>query len=144
MADSTRETALKALLVLLKTIPGPDVTRNSPEPKKIPNAGWINLDDGDPGEPDVLLSPTLYEFDHEVEIQVIVKGVDPEKRDLAFDVILQAISAAILGDETLGGAVDYMSVTAMEFNTNDIEGAATIKAGLISLSLQYTSPSPLG
>jgi len=56
MADSRRESALKALLTLLQGIawtnaPAPQVERNEAEAREIPAGGLVSLRDGDPGSP---------------------------------------------------------------------------------------------
>ena len=144
MADSTRETALNALLALLETIDGITVKRNEPETVTIPAGGLVSLRDGDPGEPDILLSPTTYAWEHVAEIVVQKQHVDARIRDRDIDVILQAIDIALDNDSTLGGTVEMARPGSPEIITEAVESAATIKAVLVPVILEYTTKTPLG
>ncbi|OKH89213.1 hypothetical protein [Thalassospira sp. TSL5-1] len=144
MPDSTREKALNALLALLETIDGVRAERNEPETETIPSGGLVSLRDGDPGEPEMLLSPLTYEWQHVAEIMVQKQHVDARTRDRDMDVILQAIDIAIDADCTLGGAVDLARLGAPEIITEAVEGAATIKAIRLPVLLEYTTTTPLG
>lgn len=53
-----REQILVALLVRLETVPA---------------GGLIILRDGDPGDPEVILSPVTYLWEHQTEIEVILQ-----------------------------------------------------------------------
>ena len=144
MADSAREAALKALYAVLIGITGPTVVRNEPETAKIPAGGLVVLRDGDPGEPDVLLSPTSYAYEHRAEVVVQIQDGDAAARDAAMDTLLQSIGGAIAADETLGGTVDMATPGGPELIDESVEGAATIKAALVPVYLEYTSSTPLG
>jgi hypothetical protein len=68
-------------------------------------------------------------------------------RDALFDALLRDLGAALdpeSGDPTLGGAVEMATSMAPEPLAEPIEGAPTIKAGLVPVILDYTAPSPLG
>ncbi len=144
MADSKREAALKALFAVLSGIAGPAVKRNEPEVAKIPSGGLIVLRDGEPGEPEVMLSPTSYIYTHRAEVVVQVQDGDSGTRDTAMDALLQAIGQAVSADETLGGAVDMASPGSPELLDEPVEGAATIKAALVTVFLEYATSTPLG
>ena len=57
---TTRETILQALLAALQTVPGATVLRDEVLPERLPAGGLVNLRDGDPGTPEVTLSPLAY------------------------------------------------------------------------------------
>ena len=135
MADSTREAALKALHTALAGIAGPTVKRNEPETGKIPAGGLVNLRDGDPGDPEVLLSPTSYAYEHRAEVVVQVQNASASARDAAMDALLQSIGTAIVADETLGGTVDMATPGSPELIDEPVGGAATIKAALVPVYL---------
>lgn len=144
MADSAREAALKALLSLLQGLTGPKVLRNEPEVQTIPAGGLVVLRDGEPGEPEVLLSPASYAYEHRAEIVVQVSGGSAAGRDAALDALLQAIGAAIAADQTLSGAVDMATPGGPELVDEAVEGAPAIKAALVPVFLEYVSATPLG
>ena len=52
------ERIIEAIKVLLVTVPGAKIERNTAVPEKIPAGGLIVLRDGDPGDPDTALGKT--------------------------------------------------------------------------------------
>lgn len=139
-----RETALAALLAALGTLTGSEVKRNAPEADDVPEGGSVILRDGDPGAPEVYLSPPAYGWTHRAEVVVQVQAHTSAARDLRLDALLEEIAAAIDADPTLGGAVEQASVEAPEILTEAVENGAAIKAALLPVTLEYLSNSPLG
>ena len=142
MASAT-ETALGGLLTVLGGIAGPRVERNIDTPLNMPAGGLLIVRDGDPGEPEVSLSPLMYHYEHGAEIEVLVQD-EPSTRDGVFDALLGLLSNAIAADRTLGGTVDYTVVgrpsdTAIE----PVDGAAGIKGGTVPVTLYYDTNDPL-
>ncbi|MEM1344736.1 MAG: acyl-CoA transferase, partial [Pseudomonadota bacterium] len=105
---STREAVLAALKARLDTIDGPDIYRNEPLPKRVSEGGMLALFDGDPGEPDVLMSPLTYLYEHTAEIEVLIERKDNAERQTAFDALLRAVATAVHADRTLGGLCDWI------------------------------------
>ena len=141
---SKRERAVCGLFLCLQNgLSDVAVTRNDPVPVKIPKTGLVILRDGDPGEPEVTLSPTRYHYQHQAEIEVLVQEADTAQRDMALDVLLVALGSALIVDLYLNGAVDYMSIGAPEFILEAIEGAPAIKAAVIPITLEYSTLNPL-
>jgi len=151
MAEETasgRETALNALLALLEGIawtnaPAPLVERNDVDKKEIPDGGLVSLRDGDPGEPEVYLSPPAYAYAHEAEIFVQFQAPTPATRDPFLDALLRDIGAALDADPTLGGAVEMASPDAPETEHEKADGAQAIKAVRVPVVLEYVTASPL-
>jgi hypothetical protein len=98
-----REAILQALFARLQTITDATVLRNEALPERIPESGLIILRDGDPGEPETLLSPVSYYWQHRALVEVVVQKGDQAARDLALDGLYRKISLAIASDRTLGG-----------------------------------------
>jgi len=73
-----RETILQALLAALQTVPDATVLREDVLPERIPAGGLVILRDGDPGAPEVTLSPLAYHYEYRAEIEVIVQGKTPK------------------------------------------------------------------
>ena len=144
MPDSVSETILKALLAALSAAApsGAKVLRNEVLPERIPAAGLIILRDGVPGQPEVLMSPLHYYYEHRAEVDVIIDR-PPAARDAAFDAVKQAVGAAIAADSTLGGLCDYVIGEAPAPLMVPIEGAEGFKAATIPVVLMYGSPDPL-
>ena len=103
MAESYMEQVLKALVAQIEQAApaGVEVLRNAILPTRIPAKGLVIVRDGDPGEPEVLMSPPYYYYEHVAEVEIIVDrpaGV----QDTVFDELKQAVGAAIEADRTLG------------------------------------------
>ena len=142
MASKT-ETALAGLFTVLETITGPTVARNVDVPLKVAAGGNLILRDGDPGEPEVVLSPTLYTYQHAAELEVIVQA-QGTTRDSEFDTLLVLVSTAINADKTLGGVVDHTEVERpSDPDAEGIPGAEGIKSGVVSIILYYETSDPL-
>ena len=60
---SARETILAALYARLSVLPA-KVLRGDVLPERIPAEGLLILRDGEPGEPEVTLSPLRYHYQH--------------------------------------------------------------------------------
>jgi hypothetical protein len=135
-----RETVLAALHARLQTIPAP-VLRGEVLPERIPISGLIILRDGKPGEPEILLSPLTYVYEHRAELEVVIQA--GAGRDALFDALTAHIGAALAADRTLGGLCDWVEAEAPEPVDLPIEGAAALKAAVITVVLHYASPDPL-
>jgi hypothetical protein len=141
---SARETILQALLAALQTVPGATVLRGAILPERIPSGGLLILRDGDPGTPEVTLSPLQYHYEHRAEIEVIVQGKTPADRDTEFDTLLQSLGTAITADRTLGGQCDWTEAEAPQPVDLPIEGAEALKVAIVPIILTYTTADPLG
>jgi hypothetical protein len=110
-------------------------------PERIPTTGLIILRNGQPGEPEVTLSPLRYYYQHRAELEVVVQpGTD---RASAFDDLIAAIGTTLDADRTLGGLCDWVEPEAPSSIDLPVEGAAALKAALITVVLHYTTTGPL-
>jgi hypothetical protein len=139
-----RETILQALLAALQTVPGATVLRGAILPERIPTGGLLILRDGNPGAPEVTLSPLQYHFEHRAEIEVIVRGKTPTARDAVFDALLAELASAITADRTLGDLCDWIEAEAPQQVDLPVEGAEAMKAAIVPVILTYTTADPLG
>ena len=137
---TTRELVLAALhgrLLALSAL----TLRDAVLPERIPAAGLIILRDGQPGEPEVTLSPLRYHYQHRAELEIVVQA--GSGRASAFDELIAAIGAALEADRTLGGLCDWVEPEAPASVDLPIEGAASLKAAVITVVLHYTTTGPL-
>ena len=141
---TTRETVLQALFERLQTISGPKVLRNEVLPEKVPAGGLLILRDGDPGEPEILLSPLSYYWEHHASLEVLVQAGEAAERDPIMDELFQEIAAALDTDQTLGGLCDRAAPLAADTSSVVVEGAANVKAAIVPIELIYTTTSQLG
>ena len=137
---TTRETVITALHARLQPLDAL-ILRDEVLPGRIPASGLIILRDGQPGEPEVTLSPLRYHYQHRAELEVVVQA--PNGRASAFDSLIAAIGAVLETDRTLGGLCDWVEPEAPASVDLPIEGAAALKAAVITVVLHYTTTGPL-
>jgi len=138
---TTRETILAALHARLQLLAA-TVLRDEVLPERIPPAGLIILRDGQPGEPDVTLSPLRYHYQHRAELEVIVQPAG--NRATAFDTLIAAIGTALAADRALGGLCDWVEAEAPASVDLPVDGAVSPKAAVVTVLLHYTTADPLG
>lgn len=141
---TAREATLQALFAALQSLSGVKVVRNETFPEKIPDGGLIVMRDGEPGEPEVILSPLSYYWQHRVPLEVAVQKNTAAARDEALDDMFSAIADMVVENKTLGGLCDIVTAQAPDTNTLAIDGAASIKAATVTLELIYVTADPLG
>ena len=137
---SKREIILVALHARLQTLTAP-VLRGDVLPERIPTTGLIILRDGKPGEPEVTLSPVTYFYEHRAELEVVIQA--GTGRDALFDALAASIGGALATDRTMGGLCDWVEAEAPEPVDLPIEGAAALKAAVITIVLHYATSDPL-
>ncbi|MCT9000544.1 hypothetical protein [Chelativorans intermedius] len=136
-----RESILAALHARLLALPA-TARRGEVLPERVPSAGLVILRDGDPGEPEVTLSPLAYHWRHRAELEVVVQGSND--RDARFDALCAGISAALAADRMLNGTCDWAEPGPPRPVDLAVEGAAGLKAAVIPVTLHYTTADPLG
>lgn len=146
MAARKAEQVLAALFAAIDAgkPAGASATRNKALPVKIPAPGHAGLFDGEPGQPEVTLSPPTWHFEHVAEVELAVEAASATVRDAAFDTYLQAIDTAIAADRTLGGLCDWAEAGAPRPSELPLEGAETIKAGVVPVTLHYATTQSIG
>jgi hypothetical protein len=135
-----RETVLAALHARLQPLAALTL-RDEVLPERIPAAGLIILRDGQPGEPEVTLSPLRYHYQHRAELEVVVQA--GTGRATAFDELIAALGVALEADRTLGGLCDWVEPEAPASVDLPVEGAAALKAAVIAVALHYSATGPL-
>ena len=136
---TSRETILIALHARLSALPATTL-RGDVLPERIPAEGLLILRDGEPGEPEVTLSPLRYHYQHRAEIEAVVQGAG---RDASFDTLCTSVGMTIAGDRTLGGLCDWVEAEAARPVDLPVEGAASLKAAVIPVVLHYSTADQL-
>ena len=136
---TTRETVLAALHARLQPLAALTL-RGDVLPERVPAAGLLILRDGEPGEPEVTMSPLTYHYQHRAEIEAVVQGAS---RDAAFDTLCASIGAALAADRTLGGLCDWVEAEAPQPVDLPVDGAASLKAAVIPVVLHYSAADTL-
>jgi len=139
---STRESALQGLKTALDTLATVtlEVKRNVAIPTLVPADGLLIVRDGEPGEPETVLSPVTYSYEHEAEIEALVHS---NTLDGDLDTLLALIPGALNADKTLGGVIDILEIRTPEFLDEPVEGADNFKGATVPVTLFYDTTSPL-
>lgn len=139
---SVRENILQALFAQIQvTSAGTVFQRNGILPNRLAAAGLAILRDGDPGEPEVSLSPLRYHYEHKALLEVMVQN--EANQDALLDSILVAIGEAIALDRTLGGLCDFVEPMAPNTDTVPIDGGEPVLAASVELCLYYATENPI-
>ena len=141
---SRREQVLGAIHALIASaLPSAEVKRNLAKPERVPPGGLVIVRDGDPGEPEVTLSPLIYIYTHRVPIEIAAYETSSETREHVLDDMLAAIGAAVSSSRTLGGLCDFIEAEAPA--TEDIEaaGARAVRWADAVIVATYGTSDPL-
>lgn len=141
---SLRNDILNALTAAIATaVPAAVVDRNGVVLDRLGSGGRVCVRDGDPGEPEVILSPPAYSFRHRAVVEAVVTGATDTARETALEVLLTGIAGALAADRTLGGRADYALAGAPEIEAVPIDGATPLLGATVTVDLYYTSADPL-
>jgi hypothetical protein len=141
---SKRETVLAAVKSLVAAaLPGAEVKRNLVKAERIPPGGLVVLRDGDPGEPEVSLSPLTYLYSHRIPLEIAAYESATLTREQVVDVMLGAIGTAVMANRTLGGLCDWIEAEAPV--TDDIEALGALPGRFANLAILavYATTDPL-
>lgn len=141
---SRREQVLDAIEVLVASaLPSADVKRNLDKPERIPPGGLVIIRDGEPGDPEVLLSPLTYVYAHRVPIEIAAFASATLTREHALDEMLLAIGLAVAADRTLGGLCDFIEPEAPSSDDLETTGAVSGRWADTAIIANYATPNPL-
>jgi hypothetical protein len=105
-------------------------------------AGVVIMSDGDPGEPEVILSPRCYAWEHTVPFEITAKG---DNRRATVKAIIDLFPPALAADPTLGGAVDFASLeTGWTADDYAMDGVETEYSAKLTVTLSYVTASGAG
>lgn len=142
--DSTPDQIIDHLVTIIRAaLPGRQVERNADEPERIPAGGWVVIRDGDPGEPEALISPRRWIYTHAIRVEVAAPGLTLAARNALLADLLGPIGAAVAADPTLGGRCDWCEPTAPSRNDAIQEGVQTVRWAEFDLNAEYTLTNPL-
>lgn len=142
MTASTREQVVAAVVAMLDAgLVGATVKRNGAKPQRIPPGGLVIVRDGDPGDPEVLLSPLTKIYDHRLALEIApgsaVAGDTPEAQ---IDTLSDAILALVQADRTLGGRCDFLDYDAAVIADLDALGAEDARWADAAIVATYATP----
>jgi hypothetical protein len=142
---SKREQVISTLFNKLKTLETANlkIYRNPDKAQQVPTGGLIVLRDGAGDEPEILLSPLIYIYEHLLGLEVLVQNADSTTRSNLIDNLLVSIGSIINGSRTLDGLAEWAEAKAPDFNDDPIEGAATIRSATVQIMVRFFTTDPL-
>jgi hypothetical protein len=142
---SKREAVLNAVTArIVAALPGAEVKRNLAKAERIGPGGLVVVRDGDPGEPEVMLSPLIYLYSHRVPVEIAAYESATLPREAVIDQMLGAIGAMLAGDRTLGGLCDWIEAEAPVADDVETLGALPGRVAEFAILAVYATPDPLG
>jgi hypothetical protein len=139
------ERALAGLYVVLSTVSAggvpPLLQRQSGWPDVLPEVGLLTLLDGEPGEPEITLSPLTYTYTRRALVELAVAGPDEDQRIARVEALLLSLGKALDADPTLGGAVEWCTPEAPSVRDDVIGGS--VRVASVPVLLTYDTSGPL-
>jgi hypothetical protein len=141
---SRREQVLDAIKALVASaLPNAEVKRNLAKPERILPGGLAIIRDGDPGEPEVILSPLIYVYTHRIPIELAAYETSGETREQVLDGMLGAVGAAMIANRTLGGFCDFIEAEAPATEDVETTGARAGRWANVAIVAVYGTTDPL-
>lgn len=113
------------------------------EAERIGPPGRVVVETGDPGLPDITLSPLTYDYDHQIPVTITAFAMPGLTAEQVLDQALALIAAAIVADRQLGGLVIWLDASAPPTSDDAIEGAAVSRFAEATLVASYSTNRPL-
>ncbi|WP_426255804.1 hypothetical protein [Sphingomonas sp. DC2300-3] len=138
-------TAVKAMIVA--ALPGADVRgmdADDAKPTRVSPTGMVIVRSGDPGTPDVDLSPATYWWDHRIPIEMAGYQSTARTYQEVLDDMIAAVDLAIQANRTLGGLCIYLDAEPPSDGEIDKTGAVPVGWADFAIIASYSTDSPLG
>lgn len=104
--------------------------------------GFCVMRDGNPGNPEYLMSPLRFCWEHEVDFEIAATGPD---RAATLETIIALFEPAVAADRTLGGAVeDARIMNAPQISEDPVDDAEIERYATLTVQLVYTTDSGAG
>jgi hypothetical protein len=134
--------AVKALVQ--SALPGAKVRGgdgDTSKPERIGPGGCVIVHPGDPGDPEVDLSPPAYNYSHRLFLEVAAAD---GKGGADLDAMLVPIGEAFAADRTLGGLCEFIVPGAPDRNDRSTDAIATTNWAVVPIDAEYSCSDPLG
>lgn len=133
--------AVKALV--MAALPGAEIKgfdKDTSKPTRVGPGGCVIGHPGEPGEPEVDLSPPAYNYSHRMFLEVV--GPNGEG-GAVLDAMLETLGEAIDADKSLGGLCHWFAAGAPDRNDRTTDIVATTNWATVPLDAEYSTPNPL-
>lgn len=134
--------ALKALVAA--ALPAVDVRgfdKDTEKPGRIGVGGCVIGHPGDPGRPEIDLSPLTYNYSHTLFLEVV--GPNGEG-GAVLDAMIETLGEAIAANSFLGGLCEFLSAEAPDRNDRSSDAVASTNWATVPLIAEYSTTNPLG
>lgn len=136
---SKRESVIRELVSILEARNTFEVQRNTAVPVQPTKKGLVVVRDGDPGDPDVTMSPLEYHYEHPILVELFIAGGD---LDESLDSLLVDFGQTLEANKTLNNSVDTSYLTAPNFDLT-VDSGVHCKAASLNVVVFYSTYSPL-
>jgi hypothetical protein len=136
--------ALKALIAA--ALPGAEVIGldgGDAAPARIGPNGRVTVELGNPGTPEIDLSPLTYNYAHQIAATFEAPASDTQTGAEVIVSMLAAVSTAVVANRFLGGAVDFLDATAPDNFDDETDGAVVIRVAPAVFTAIYSTSQPL-
>lgn len=147
MASRRVEVAEALKLLVARALPGATVkgmVAEEAKPSRVDALGLAIVRSGDPGPPDIDLSPPAYNYEHDFPVELAAQETATHTSQQILDDMMLAIGAAIAADRMLGGLCTWLDAEAPTDGEAETGGAAAIGWAEFRIVASYTTTSPLG
>ena len=115
----------------------------APWPERVPANGLAIVREGDPGQPEVDLSPLTYHWEHAFPVEMAALAGGGRSAGDNLDLALAAIGAAVAANRTLGGLCAWLDVTEPAIEDVAAAGTAPAKGCELIILASYSTTTPL-
>lgn len=138
------EQVIEAVVALVKAaLPSADVERNRSKPQSVAAAGTVIVRDGDPGEPDIDLSPLAYNYAHQIPLELSIYPTASVTAEAGLDAMKTGLAAAVMANRTLGGRCQFLDLMPGTTDDLDAPGAVPGRWCEVIVVASYVTASPL-
>lgn len=138
---SHRLDVLTALVALAKkAMPAADVLGlddDADAPRRVGPGGQVIIRSGNPGDPEVDLSPLRYHFDHRIPVEIVGAS------EALVNALAVAFGEAIEADRHLGGLCTWIEPVAPETEDIVVDAAKALRGADLAIIASYTTTNPL-
>jgi hypothetical protein len=143
---SIREQILAAFFTELKTIETDSVKvlRNPDKSIRVPDGGAvIILRDGESGEPEVMLSPLTYIYEHQASLEVMINNAFAARQEISLDDLLMIIGNLIQNNRGMNGLAEWSEPSAPDFQQDAVDGTPAMRAAMLTVLFRFSTFNPL-
>lgn len=145
---SKRLDVITAVLALIKVaLPQAEVLGlggDDAPPARIGPYGRAIVRSGDPGAPEIDLSPVAYHYAHRIPVELVFPPAAGVLSERTVTLALGQIAPLIEADRTLGGLCDYLEATAPTTGDVFAEGTGRPPRGAVfDIIASYSTSSPI-